>query len=260
MSEIENKNRIAVLMSGQLRTFDRCIKNMRENLFYLGCDTYVHTSPDPGHEEQIALHDFTGVCVEEDPDFGDYSHWPGRPEHFKLERWDQRILSQLWKNLRVWQQIEDKDYDWVVRLRPDTALTCKFTFMDLLKPGTLHIPQSDSHMGHNDRFGIGDYSVMRAYMRRHEELDDYLGYGGILHSEENLRYTMLKHGIPVEMLPMDVWLRRIDHDQRLVRGKYEKRLKRWGNIVHPRDKGNWTKAYEDSKGRYVDPAGYKPGP
>ena len=243
--------KIAVLISGQMRTFERCLDNLNANLLGPGVDTFVHTTPDPGTSQILERHQFSAVRVEDDPDFRDYRMYRGREEHYQFDNWAYRIVTQLYKNRRVWEFVEGKNYDWIVRLRADTILTEPIDFFDRLKPATLYIPAGDSHYGLNDRFGIGDYDVMRAYMGRYDDLEAYLGMGGVLHSEENLKYTMIRHDFRVVQERLHAIIRRADHDQDVVINNYDRWLWWFRNKPHVRDKGNWTKKYESRRGRYV---------
>lgn len=248
--------KIAILFVGQIRTLRKCIPNLSKFLLHLDAETFLYSDSSSTFEEEkvFCRNLFDHTNFEDDPEFADYSYSPGRIEHYQFVDWHRRIVSQIYKNWCAWKMISDKQYDVVIRVRPDIILNRKLEDLNFIKPSTLYIPKTDNHFGLNDRFGIGDYDVMKSYMCRYEDLDEYLNYGGILHSEENLKYTMLKNNHKFKPLSnLYVTIRRENEDVPITVSKYDKLLWLYRNIPHVRDKRNWTKAYENKWGQFTDP-------
>lgn len=178
--------KIAVLISGQMRTADMCASGIRN--IYPDANFIVHAVADKNADKAF-LFKPTATVIEpqyEMPERIDYSIRIGRGCHGV-----QRVLKQLWGLKRVWEVFEKSgiDADFIVRCRPDLLFSRNPENIDstTIKPG-VYIPKFANWWGLNDRFAYGDRDNMKKYFLRLDHLDTYINEGGIFHPETFLQW------------------------------------------------------------------------
>lgn len=174
----------AVLVSGQMRTADKCAAAIRA--LYPDAPFVVHAVADEDADKAFAFKPAVTVIEpqHEMPERREYSWQIGRGCHGV-----QRVLKQLWGLARVWEvfQASGIKADVIVRCRPDLV----FTVPPEAPAGDgLHVPKFANWWGLNDRFAFGDVTTMRTYFTRLYQLDEYIDAGGIFHPETFLRSVM----------------------------------------------------------------------
>lgn len=176
--------RTAVLISGQMRTADRCAAGIRD--IYPDATFVVHAVADDDAQKAFLFAPAVTVIEpqSEMPERREYSIQIGNGCHGV-----QRVLKQLWGLRRVWQVFEASgiDADCIVRCRAD------LTFDVPPEPpasDALHIPRFCGWGGLNDRFAFGGLTDMRSYFNRLNRLDEYIDGGGMFHPETFLAWAM----------------------------------------------------------------------
>ena len=177
-----------VLVSGQMRTADRCAAGIRA--IYQDASFVVHAVADEDADKAFLFRPSVAVIEPqaEMPERREYSWQIGRGCHGV-----QRVLKQLWGLRRAWQAFEASgiDADVVVRCRPDIEFAVPPERCDDLD-GDVWIPAFANWYGLNDRFAFGRLHAMRRYFTRLDRLDKYIDAGGVFHPESFLAWSM--HG------------------------------------------------------------------
>lgn len=190
----------AVLISGQVRTLDRCADSIRRHLLEpLGdYDIIAHVADDEDAGKLELLGRLTHVEKVQQPDLpeGNYIHRTGRGVYGI-----QGVLRQLWSLDRSMELAMDwaneaSAFTHAVRLRTDTF------FLNTIEPpstwqiGT-HIPGFFNFYGLNDRFAFGDFWSMVAYHDRFAHLDEQMARGVIFQPETMLAEHLAHYKVPV---------------------------------------------------------------
>jgi hypothetical protein len=174
----------AVLVSGQMRTADKCAAGIRD--IYPDATFIVHAVADEDADKAFLFRPSVTVVEPqfEMPERREYSTQIGRGCHGV-----QRVLKQLWGLRRAWQVFEASgiEADCVVRCRSDLA----FSVPPEPFEGTgWRVPTFCNWFGCNDRFAFGELTAMRRYFTRLDRLDEYINAGGIFHPETFLGWAM----------------------------------------------------------------------
>jgi hypothetical protein len=192
-------NKIAVLVSGQMRTLDKTYDRIM-NIFQ-GADFYIHSVLDEDSKKAKLLKPKIFYCEPqyEMPERIEYSTQIGRGCSGV-----QRVLKQLWGLEKVWEIYENSgdQHDIIVRLRPDTFFVNKK--LENLKNLSeedkeyLYVPIFCSYGGVNDRFAFGNRKLMSIYFNRFKFLDFYIDKKGMFHPETFLLWTILNFNIKMK--------------------------------------------------------------
>jgi len=179
--------KVAVLVSGQMRTADKCAAVIRE--LYPDVPFVVHAVADDDADKAFLFKPAVTVIEpqHEMPERREYSVQIGRGCHGV-----QRVLKQLWGLRRVWHAFETSgiEADVIVRCRPDLVFSVP---PEPPNRNGIYVPRFCSWGGLNDRFAFGSLTAMRSYFTRLDWLDEYIDFGGIFHPETFLAAT-LRHG------------------------------------------------------------------
>jgi hypothetical protein len=174
----------AVLISGQMRTADRCAAGIRQ--LYPDATFVVHAVQDADSDKAFLFRPAVAVI---------------EPQHEMRERreysWQirngchgvQRVLKQLWGLLRTWCVFEASGIqaDVIVRCRPDLAFAKE---PEPFEGQGIRVPKFSNFWGLNDRFAYGERAAMQAYFTRLNRLDEYIDAGGAFHPESFLAWAM----------------------------------------------------------------------
>ena len=174
----------AVLISGQMRTADRCAEGIRS--LYPDAVFVVHAVLDSDADKAFLFRP-AAVVIEPQREMRErqeYSWQIGRGCHGV-----QRVLKQLWGLLRVWHVFAASgiEADVIVRCRADLAFA---TGPDPFIGHGIAVPRFSNFYGLNDRFAYGDRLAMQAYFTRLTRLDEYIDAGGVFHPESFLAWAM----------------------------------------------------------------------
>jgi hypothetical protein len=105
------------------------------------------------------------------------------------------LVRALYSLKCVWKLVENKAYDGVMVVRPDTLFLNELNMRDLINAidnDEIYVPSfHDSSTYYNDRFAFGSKKSMATYCKRYDHMKEY-GAKKQLHSE-----TFLKHVIQI---------------------------------------------------------------
>jgi hypothetical protein len=199
--------RTAIIITGHMRTFARCVHSLRWHVvrhFRHGyVDFYVSTVADADAEGAEALLRglFPGSrvffeAVKQQPEL------PELPEPVRFEPYArsvpvQAVLRQLWQMEQGWwlyrrHRIGDETH--VVRVRPDLFFhDCEWTGLD----GTVQTPWWGRFGGVNDRFAIMPEGLSSPYFTAYSFIEEAMAAGCPLHPESLVRAACELRGVPV---------------------------------------------------------------
>lgn len=206
--------RFAVCMSGSCRGLEKTWKNIRHNL--LDClpeyDLFI-LSPDDGHGEKAMLLHPTVAFVEADQGISETGLINGC--NCMLKTGIQRYLQQLNGLKRVnhlrkeFSRKTGKEYDAVIRCRPDVWYTNPVTDLSTLDLRYLYCPDFHLFDGINDRFAVGKPADMDIYMNKLDEFHGYVRdwkgqnpYAPPVSAEMFTSGHLRNHGIRVRTIPV----------------------------------------------------------
>lgn len=200
---------VAILISGQMRTAERCIDSIKQHVYAAlpltsipktdlcrqDYATYAATAAD---EDAHKIELFPRVLGMTEPQ-------PELPEKNYAASLGlgcygvQVVLKQLWALRRAWQIMEGDGYrpDWVIRLRPDCYFHNDIENLADCDPNAVYVPTFHNFYGLNDRFAFGGYEAMRVYCNRLDNMDEYVEAGGIFQPESHLLSTLRQANISV---------------------------------------------------------------
>jgi len=163
--------RIAILISGFLRTFLYNIKKNKEIFKDYECDYYIHISRNPEldryNNEKYIVEDILNSCefkyviFENEIEVKDYPNI--RRMWYKIN-----VLNDLKKS---YEKISNFKYDIVIRLRPDLYIIDDKINFDV-KENTIYAKKGEGFF--LDEFNYGNSSSMDKYAEIYCSLDNYL--------------------------------------------------------------------------------------
>ena len=155
--------KIAVCFSGLPTRLEECYKNIKEFLDYSFEDYDVYGYfPDVGNSKEIDLSfhfEQKEFVFEKDVHIETKDFWIHCPI--------QPYLQQIFGYKKCFEMVENskKEYDFIVRCRPDILFSEPYHKIEQLKKNIVYIPNFQHWGGFNDRFAIGSPNVMKYYMR-----------------------------------------------------------------------------------------------
>lgn len=157
---------VAVIYTGQMRTFDKCIKTHFWHVFrrFADCHFFVSTVKDGDEHKAGLLREYspnvTVDVVDAQPDFPELKPWsPGQfysHEPFAISVPPIAVLRQLWQleqGYRLFQKSGLKP-DLVIRIRPDIYFHSLYLEIPSEYMFGTHVPWWGCFGGVNDRFAI----------------------------------------------------------------------------------------------------------
>jgi hypothetical protein len=174
--------KIAVLISGQMRTARECVKSIKEAL--PEGDYYIYSALDEKSSD-AEYFDPVRLLIEQQnemPELPEYSWQIGRGCHGV-----QRVLKQLHSLKRTWSifKTHHQKYDWIIRCRSDLFFTKGMEDINTWS-GDIIIPKFCNWFGLNDQFAIISPRHAEKYFCRLDYLDNYIKKGGVFHPESFL--------------------------------------------------------------------------
>lgn len=198
----------AIIISGHMRTFDKCLPTLHWHVFrhYPGADFFVSTVTDadapkarllrglyPEAKIEISEVEAQPDCVAELRALGVSlpAEWvKGKPythEPYAISVHPQAVLRQLWQLAHAWQVVGSRgkrdEYDQFIRVRPD------LWFHSFKRPASLenetvaHVPYWGQFGGVNDRFAILGKQAAAAYFSTYANLPQLVAFGCPVHPE-----------------------------------------------------------------------------
>lgn len=186
--------KVAVLISGQMRTANLCYESIISNL--PKGDYYIHAVSDE-NSYCAELFDPVRLVIEPQKEIVE------KPEYtWAVGRYCysvQGVLKQLYGLKQVWNTFKPHTtkYDWVIRCRADLFFT------KLVEPkqewqNGITVPKFSNFYGLNDRFAIINVQDAEKYFTRIDLLDEYIfNAKGIFHPETFLLWVCQKYNINI---------------------------------------------------------------
>lgn len=226
--------RIALCISGLLRTFEECFPLLKENIILanpniqfdlfgyinsksisIASDGTIFENKDINFEN----YKFKNLKVEEDPILPDLSYQKSVHTLTTKPTLEGNIYYQLYGGKKSNQQRLDYEtkmgfkYDFVAKIRTDMKFLSSVDLSNLEKD-CIYIPVANDHHGLNDRFAIGDDRNMNIYFNRYDFFmnrhDDIINY--TTHAESNLKIYLSRESVTVKRLDFSYSLRRPGFD------------------------------------------------
>jgi hypothetical protein len=212
--------KVAVCISGQFRSFDKCLPSIFTNLILTNSNYELKFFTSFAKEENKLISipsDFfnisTVIKIEEDSVLPDltYQKLKYKYKDFKLdsETDPKLIYHQLKQFQSVFNLVKEYEknnnmmFDYVVRLRPDLEIKSVFNWK--LSDNEILTPLHDTFEGYNDRFAVGPRNLMEVYLNRivywmSENDEEFY----TTQNEVNLKNYLDDKNILVRKIPIDL--------------------------------------------------------
>jgi hypothetical protein len=211
---------VAVCISGQFRSFDKCLPSIFKNLILTNSNYELKFFTSFAKEENKPITIPTEffkissvIKIEEDSVLPDLSYQKLKYKYQEFQLDSENDTKLIYYQLKQFQSVfnlvkeYEKDnnmtFDYVMRLRPD--LEFKSIFNWNLFEGSIITPSEDHFRGYNDRFAVGPRNLMEMYMNRlgywMSENDDI---NFTTQNEVNLKHHLDNHNILVNKIPIDL--------------------------------------------------------
>lgn len=191
---MSSRQKIAMIMSGDLRCFKECYEFTRKNIIEVtNCDIYMHTYKCPEAIDAILLYNPKAIIINE-----------------KSEKYNKKIkeickihkdpvthvdnVMNMWKNIKLSFDLIEEEYDLIIKSRYDLIINEKIN-LNNIKSEFINIPIGyDFRDGLNDLFAIGNLSNMKYYCNMIKKIEKYNEKEKILFHPE----TLLKHHLKIK--------------------------------------------------------------
>ena len=195
----KQKLKIALLYSGQLRSWKDTVANHQANIWqrddFNQTEPFFYTDKDPNDNNHGYA--FNNVVITRESFFPD--PFKGHPYNANKAGENQVYNTyNQWLNNLVGFILAPVDRDVYVRIRPDLKFNDKLDFTDYDYSGRkIYIPQGHDYGGVNDQFAFGNREVMKIYfsvMLNHH----YLYARGVkFHSETMQQENLNAEGVEI---------------------------------------------------------------
>lgn len=203
--------KIAICISGHLRTFDRCLSNIRENIFEpirnnFEVDIYLSTWKDVDSDNYKNIDNIIFESEEQ------ITFSTGSKNYLKYPTLccpttPDNATSMWYKCKRVFNMTNDS-HDVILRIRPDIIYENKINIDNLIKSfddGKIYMAESPGRymevtLGMLDPFVFGNRKVMSVLMQTYDNIPNLINNNDIPHTAEGFLYHTIKN-IPLERIP-----------------------------------------------------------
>lgn len=200
--------RVAVLLSGHMRSYLKCFKHLYANIIHpYGADVFLHTWDELNVgvpldvEDRLAimhLYEPTDICIDSQNGRDDLVMDRIRPWCHSVRMYCKPMFYSVQQANEMRKRHERERgflYDVVIRCRPDITIKQKLDLTDF-DPAVLYVPDL-SGGGANDIFAYGSGPVMDVYSGVFPHIDEYVATRECCHAEG----VLLKH-LRVNLLPI----------------------------------------------------------
>ena len=209
---------VAVCISGQFRSFDKCLPSIFSNLILTNLKYELKFFTSFAKEENKPINIPTEffkissvIKIEEDSVLPDLTYQKSKYKYqdFQLDSendpkliyYQLKQFQSVFNMVKEYEKDNNMTFDYVMRLRPD--LEFKSIFNWNLFEGSIITPSEDHFRGYNDRFAVGPRNLMEMYMNRlgywMSENDDI---NFTTQNEVNLKHHLDNHNILVNKIPI----------------------------------------------------------
>ena len=211
---------VAVCISGQFRSFDKCLPSIFSNLILTNSKYELKFFTSFAKEENKPINIPTEffkissvIKIEEDSVLPDLSYQKSKYKYQdynldtendpKLIYYQLKQFQSVFNMVKEYEKNNNMTFDYVMRLRPDLEFNSIFNW-DLFEDSII-TPSEDHFRGCNDRFAVGPRNLMEIYMNRlnywMSENDDI---NFTTQNEVNLKHHLDNHNILVNKIPIDL--------------------------------------------------------
>ena len=212
--------KVAVCISGQFRSFDKCLPSIFTNLILTNSNYELKFFTSFAKEENKPINIPTEffkissvIKIEEDSVLPDLSYQKSKYKYqdflldsendTKLIYYQLKQFQSVFNIVKEYEKDNNMIFDYVMRLRPD--LEFKSIFNWNLFEDSIITPSEDHFRGYNDRFAVGPRNLMEVYMSRlgywMSENDDI---NFTTQNEVNLKHHLDNHKILINKIPIDL--------------------------------------------------------
>jgi hypothetical protein len=189
-------NKVALIYTGHLRTWDKCKDNHYKNIITGNCKLFWHTyEANPGQ----------WYCTQIAGEY--YKIEPGTHRYDAHRRPETSVANTLnqWHNNFVGFAIVPNYFDVYVRMRADITFSGKIDFDSYDYSGNnIYIPQGHNYYdGVNDQMAFGSYEVMKKYYSVYLHHLEIYQTGKIFHTEGYVTENLKRQGVNIVRLPID---------------------------------------------------------
>ena len=206
----------AVIITGHMRSFDRCILSQVKRVFGALDDPHFFVSTitdEDAHKAELLRNYFRGVDIAitaEQPDCIAELRAKGcalparwkRGEHYMREpiaitAHPQAIARQLWQLEQGWHMVgAPSRFDQFVRIRPD--LLFHHCEMPATHGNLVRVPWWGRFHGCNDRFAIMGAAAAERYFTTYSRVAEMIAAGASLHPETLLKRSLDSGGVAID--------------------------------------------------------------
>jgi hypothetical protein len=211
---------VAVCISGQFRSFDKCLPSIFSNLILTNSKYELKFFTSFAKEENKPINIPTEffkissvIKIEEDSVLPDLTYQKSKYKYqdfqldsendSKLIYYQLKQFQSVFNMVKEYEKDNNMTFDYVMRLRPDLEFNSIFNW-DLFEDSII-TPSEDHFRGCNDRFAVGPRNLMEIYMNRlnywMSENDDI---NFTTQNEVNLKHHLDNHNILVNKIPIDL--------------------------------------------------------
>jgi len=211
---------VAVCISGQFRSFDKCLPSIFSNLILTNSKYELKFFTSFAKEENKPINIPTEffkissvIKIEEDSVLPDLTYQKSKYKYqdFQLDSendpkliyYQLKQFQSVFNMVKEYEKNNNMTFDYVMRLRPDLEFKSIFNW-ELLEDSII-TPSEDHFRGYNDRFAVGPRNLMEVYMNR---LDYWMSENDDINfttqNEVNLKHHLDNHNILVNKIPIDL--------------------------------------------------------
>jgi hypothetical protein len=218
--------KIALVLSGQLRSFQQGFNFIKKNLLdHYDIDVYFHTWSKNWDDNVIKLYNPKSFLVEDDSIFNEFKQYKIMSNNHPAKN-----TIMMYRSIKYADMLRKNsyiNYDWILRTRFDFALNKKINFEDLEKHKMYFCDtrKNDDRTTVHDQFAIMNANHMNTYSNVYENIDSYHDDGCVINGEDLLIWHLNKNNL----LGKDK-IEYIDINPPFLHGKYN-----WGRHSLIRD-------------------------
>lgn len=189
-------SKIALLLSGQLRSFEKGYEYISKNLLtFHDVDVYFHTWSKNWNPLVLSLYNPIMYLVEDQSAFSVSKEYKiASPNHPAINTFGMYRSIMMSNLLRI---ASGRKYDWLVRTRFDFALNTSLDFTNM-RDGRMYYCNTRSNSEHtavHDQFVVAQSNNMDEYCSLYDNIDCYHKEGCVVNGEDLLEWHLRKKGL-----------------------------------------------------------------
>lgn len=196
--------KIAVCMSGHMRTYEKSLPYIKEQLLnYHNCDIFIHTWEDKKTNWNHVIKEYKpkSICIEEQKQFLD--NYPNKHLTSQHIRSNLGVIGMYYKiykcnELKIEHEKIYNKYDIVIRIRPDGILNKKIEFEIEFESeflNNIYVTVGNNNTWISDTFAYSSSENMNLYSNTYNHLNEFYDKENSLHPETMLRHCFNKYNL-----------------------------------------------------------------